>query len=418
MSTRSACCLALACVACVLSLVPAVRAEPITAARVEALPEVGRAAWQAYLDRSGLAAAANQAALDAELAAAGLSGALPAPGGPDFTVRQKPGDPWFASDEASRLADVVLSFQTPSGGWSKHTDYTQGVRKPGMLFSSQYKPGGKPHYLCTFDNRSTIEQLHFLANVHRATNRTDCADAFLKGLDFVLAAQFPSGGWPQVYPLEGGYHDHITFNDDAMTRVVRLLQAIDAREPQFALVDEARRARSSAALRDAIACILKLQVTMPDGTKSVWSAQHDAVTLLPADGRAFEPATLSGGESVRVIEFLMSLPEQTPEVIAAIESSLKWFDRARITDIRKTTIDGRTAFVSDPASTEVYWARFYHLQTSKPVFPGRDGILHPTYEEMAGGQQINYTYYLTGPQTLLEKAQAEWRQRLTKQGAK
>ena len=40
--------------------------------------------------------------------------------------------------------------------------------------------------------------------------------SFLHGLDYVFAAQFPNGGWPQVWPLQGGYHDVITINDDAV----------------------------------------------------------------------------------------------------------------------------------------------------------------------------------------------------------
>jgi PelA/Pel-15E family pectate lyase len=34
---------------------------------------------------------------------------------------------------------------------------------------------------------------------------------------YLLAAQFPNGGWPQVWPLEGGYHDAVTFNDNAVS---------------------------------------------------------------------------------------------------------------------------------------------------------------------------------------------------------
>ena len=45
--------------------------------------------------------------------------------------------------------------------------------------------------------------------------------AVLRGLDYTFAAQFPNGGWPQVWPLEGGYHDAITFNDGASKRFSR-----------------------------------------------------------------------------------------------------------------------------------------------------------------------------------------------------
>src|SRR5688572_32751332 len=43
----------------------------------------------------------------------------------------------FASDEAKQLADAVLSYQTSTGGWSKHIGYGKGPRQPGMQWTSQ-----------------------------------------------------------------------------------------------------------------------------------------------------------------------------------------------------------------------------------------------------------------------------------------
>lgn len=47
---------------------------------------------------------------------------------------------------------------------------------------------------------------------------------------------------------------------------------------------------------------------------TAWGAQHDCRTLLPCKARAFELASLSGDESVGVVEFLMSLDHPTPEI--------------------------------------------------------------------------------------------------------
>jgi PelA/Pel-15E family pectate lyase len=151
-----------------------------------------------------------------------------------------------------------------------------------MQWTSQNKPGERPHYLATFDNRATTEQLYFLAYVWHATQREDCKVAFLKRLDFVLAAQFPNGGWPQNYPLEGAYHDNITFNDDAMARVLRLLQSIGSNEPYFALVDAPRREKATAATAAGVRCMLKLQIEQ-EGKKTVWCAQYDPIALLASD---------------------------------------------------------------------------------------------------------------------------------------
>ena len=79
-----------------------------------------------------------------------------------------------------------------------------------------------PHwnYVGTLDNDATNTELRFLALVSAATPGPDgeaYRASFLRGIRYLLAAQFPNGGWPQVWPLEGGYHDAITFNDNAVT---------------------------------------------------------------------------------------------------------------------------------------------------------------------------------------------------------
>jgi catechol 2,3-dioxygenase-like lactoylglutathione lyase family enzyme len=91
----------------------------------------------------------------------------------------------------------VATGPTPSGGWSKHTGYSKGPRQRGMQWTSQNEPGQRAHYVATFDNRSTTEEMYFLAAVWHATKREDCKAGFIKGLNFICAAQFPNGGWPQ-----------------------------------------------------------------------------------------------------------------------------------------------------------------------------------------------------------------------------
>ncbi len=82
------------------------------------------------------------------------------------------------------------------------------------------------HYVGTLDNDATNTELHFLARLSAALPGHDgdpYRAGFLRGMRYLLNAQFPNGGWPQVWPLEGGYHDAITFNDDAVTESAELL---------------------------------------------------------------------------------------------------------------------------------------------------------------------------------------------------
>ncbi|TWT35710.1 Pectic acid lyase [Posidoniimonas corsicana] len=391
-----------------------VGAEPVTQQRVAGLESSEQQAWLAYLKRSESLAKQDADALAAEVTAAGIAQAKRAPSGGDFKLSAKLGDPWFASPEAAELVGVVLSYQTPSGGWSKHTGYSHGPREPGMQWTSQNEPGSSAHYLATFDNRSTTEQLNFLAGVWQATGRQECADAFVKGLHYVLAAQYPNGGWPQVYPLEGDYHDSITFNDDAMTHVLELLHGVASSEPSYAFVTEADRQAAAAALERGFNCVRAMQINV-EGQRTAWCAQHDALTLQPVAARAMEPATLASVESARLLKFLMGVPAPSPELQEVIEGGLAWLDRVQVTDVVKTKRDGKTVYVKDPASTDVYWARFYRLENSEPVFPGRDGVLYATFEEMAANNRLGYDFYSTIPGSIVKNGQKKWRKMLAKQ---
>jgi len=391
--------------------------EPITPDRVNKLPATERTAWQAYLARSQTNAQADLAALRAELLTFGMTNALRAPSGGDFRLPADVDDHWYASTAASNLAHTILSYQTPSGGWSKHTAYAKGPRQPGMQWSSQHEPGQRPHYVATFDNRATTAELDFLADVWLATKREDCRAGFLKGLNFILAAQFPNGGWPQVYPIEGGYHDDVTLNDDAMTHILTLLQAVTHREPRFAFLDETVRRQAATALEAGIRCVLKMQVRQQDKL-TVWCAQHDALTLRPAAARKMEPVALSGMESAGMLKFLMSITNPAPDIVLAVESGLAWLESAKITGLSRTRQEGRTIFITDTNSTQVYWARFYNLTNSQPVFPGRDGVVYDSFAAMAARNPLGYDYLSTQPGSLLKNGQRQWRKMLATQSAK
>ncbi len=112
----------------------------------------------------------------------------------------------------------------------------------------------------------------------------DCQAAFRKGLKYILDAQLPCGGWPQVYPLEGGYHDNITFNDDVQVHILELLLLIKNEPKRFTYLSPEEREAAVQALARGIQCVLDTQY-MQNGQRTAWCAQHDALTLKPAAAR-------------------------------------------------------------------------------------------------------------------------------------
>ncbi len=314
-------------------------------------------------------------------------------------LRQKP--EWYASAGARAIADNVVHWQSPQGGWPKNTDLAAPPPSPEAL-GELLRHGGTN----TIDNGATTTPLRYLALMVQATRDTRFRAAFDRGFDYLLAAQYPNGGWPQYFPLRKGYYSHITYNDDAMVNVLTILRDAALGKPPYDFVDAGRRARAAAGVVRGIDCILRTQIKQ-DAKLTAWCAEHDETTLEPAWARNFEPPTLSGGESVGVVRFLMEIEEPTPQIVAAVEGAVAWFQAVAIHGMRLeefTAADGKRdkRVVADPTAKPL-WARFYELGTNRPVFTGRDKVLRYAISEIEQERRNGYAYYVTSPASLLGK---------------
>lgn len=311
---------------------------------------------------------------------------------------------YYAGDEARELARKLLAHQTSSGGWPKNTDFTTAA------------PAENPD--ATIDNGATTAPLRFLARVISSSGEKappELRAAFDRGVDYLLAAQYPNGGWPQFFPLRKGYYTHITYNDDAMVNTLELLRDLASGRAPFAFTDKAHRERAATAVEKGIDCILRTQVRQ-DGVLTVWCAQHDEKTLAPAWARNFEPPSLSGGESVGIVRFLMSIEKPSPEIVTAIEAAVAWFDRNKITGLRCERYkaeDGKPdCHVVAGSPTYTIWARFYELESGRPLFVDRDKVFRYDHSELSRERRAGYSYYVTSPRTLLQKDYPAWRARV------
>lgn len=319
-------------------------------------------------------------------------------------LRQAP--EWYAGTEAQTIAAHVLLWQHTSGGWPKNTD----LSLPPTDAQRAERWFAEP----TIDNNGTTTPLRFLATVISARPDPVLEAAFLRGFDYLLVSQYENGGWPQFFPLKKGYYTHITYNDNAMVNVLTVLrEAVAGKEP-FAFVDEARRKQAATAVEKGIACILRTQVKQ-DGKLTVWCAQHDETTLEPAPARKFEPASLSGGESLGILKFLMAIPDPTPEIIAAIEGAVAWFEEVKLTGIREDRPPNPAlahghdrVIVADPAATPL-WARFYELGTNRPIYTGRDAVIRYNLSEIEAERRGGYSWHSDDPAKVLERDYPRWR---------
>jgi PelA/Pel-15E family pectate lyase len=254
--------------------------------------------------------------------------------------------------------------------------------------------------------------MRFLARVADATGDARFRAAVDRGLDYLLAAQYPGGGWPQYFPRRDGYYSRITFNDDAMVDVLTLLRDASAGLSPLSFVDPSRRARAASAVARGTECILRAQLRQ-DGHLTAWCAQHHEVTLAPAWGRDYEPPTLSGSESVGVVRFLMGIERPAPEVVAAVEGGVQWLRAVAILGVRIDEFTGADGLrdlrpVSDPTVAPL-WARFDEIGSHRPVFIGRDRVTRYALGEIERERRLGYRYYGGWPAPLLAEDDAGWR---------
>jgi len=285
---------------------------------------------------------------------------------------RKGSDEWFNSWHAVQIGDNIVSYQSQWGGWPKN-----------MRFSEHGYQGEKftRNWGATIDNSATFTQLAFLAKVYHATGKKRFKNSFLRGLDYLIKAQYDNGGWPQRYPLDrvgNDYGDYITFNDSAMIGVMRLMRDIAHRKPQYSFLDDKRRRNCQTAVEKGIQCILNCQMII-DGKRSVWGQQHDEKTLQPRAARAFEPVAVCSRESVAIVQFLMEIENPSPQIVQAIQNAVAWFDQNKM-------------MAGEGADAYPTWARFYEIKSSRAVYAGTDASVKFSLAEIDKDKRTGYSY--------------------------
>jgi PelA/Pel-15E family pectate lyase len=329
------------------------------------------------------------------------------------SITEKKEGEWFASDEAKAIAENVLLYQRNIGGWPKNIQ----MQNPLSSEEKQQLIALKSDlHDITTDNGATYQEMIFLSKMYRQIPDERYKKAFLSGLDYILEAQYDNGGWPQFYPLKKGYYTHITYNDDSMVNILDVLKEIKGRTDYFSIKpsDETIK-KVQTAFNKGIDCILKTQYKQ-NGVLTVWCAQHDENTLLPAKARAYELPSLSGQESVNIVLLLMSIENPSKEIITAVDNAVVWFEKTKITDYREDRfpIENSTKkeklLVKDP-NAEPMWARFMNLEDNTPFFCDRDGIKKASYAEIGQERRVGYAWYNDRAKKVL-KEYPSWKKKL------
>ena len=311
------------------------------------------------------------------------------------------------------IAENMLLLQTASGGWSKH--YHGKAVDYGHSFDAAERARLRAANRvddATIDNKATTHEITYLAEAYARTGNPTYLHAARRGVDYLLAAQYANGGWPQYYPDRALYRHQVTYNDDAMARVLNLLQDIAEGKGALAALTPEYGARAQQALQRGLECVLATQVRI-NGRATIWAAQYDETSLQPAKARAYELPSLATSESVGVLRWLMRQPQPSEQTISAIETGLHWLATHAQADVAVQRIDAPEQasgkdVVLVTAPGQRLWARFHNLQDEQPLFANRDGEQVASFADVANERRVGYAWYGVWPERLLVKEWPEW----------
>ena len=271
---------------------------------------------------------------------------------------------------AAAAADVLIRGQHDSGGWNYHFDLA-GDSSIRRWYDTVGKNGWRleefQHYYgnATYDDSCTADCAKFMLRMYLEKREPRYRASLDKVLGFVLASQYPVGGWPQRFPLRDEFHDHglpdytsfITFNDDvAAENIVFLLMVWQTLGDRRVLDPIAR----------AMDCFVRAQQPQP---QPGWGLQHTVADLKPASARTYEPKALVSHTTATNVALMMDFYELTGEqkFLRRLPEALDWLDSIRL----PASIDPQRRY---PTFTEV-------------------GTNTPMYIHRRGSDVVNGEYY-------------------------
>ena len=255
---------------------------------------------------------------------------------------------------AARKAALALAWgQRAAGGWDHRCDVAHLNPQAAKVTRRKGR--------CTFDDKISQGALSFLMSFDQVADEPWLTEAVELAWKHHRQAQFPNGGWPQWYPLRGGYHDYFTFNDGTINDCIAVMLRAWRLYARKELLESAKRGGDF---------IILSQLPAP---QSGWAQQysHD---LEPARARPFEPAAVCSAVTARNIRTLVDLYLATEDAryLRPIPGAIAWLDRSKL---------GANL-----------WARLYEVGTNRPIYGDRDGKVYYTLAEISQERRRGYSW--------------------------
>jgi hypothetical protein len=277
--------------------------------------------------------------------------------------------------EAARKAGhAYVRGQLCSGGWDYLAEFDPEKRKQ-YEYRLDNNCGADKRGVTNLDDNVTQSAVRMLMRLDHALGFKDreIHDAVKYALDKLVEAQYPNGAWPQRFkeksdhsnlPVKRAsypdgwsrkwpgidYQQHYTFNDNTLADAIDMMLEAARIYKQPKYLNSAKRGGE-----------FILLAQMPD-PQPAWAQQYD-VNMHPAWARAFEPPSVTGGETQSILRILMVLYRETGDkkYLEPIPRALAYLKRSILPPTANPSEVRRR--VGDPAL-----ARFYELRTNRPLY--------------------------------------------------
>jgi hypothetical protein len=258
---------------------------------------------------------------------------------------------------ACKTGDLLVAGQLPNGGFTQELQITATTVK-GVHQLSPYPKPPRPASQGVLENNTTDRAIELLLGLFDATGEPRYREAARRAVDFLTAAQYPCGAFPQRYPPSDGYDKYYTLNDGATTDSILRLISFYRRTGRTRYLDAARKGGD-----------WLLSAVLADPTPG-WAEQYDHSNK-PAPARSFEPPGVGTEVTCMAIEALTELYLATGDAkyLAPTEKAVAWLKCAQI----------------DPGG-RCY--RLYETTSGRPIFAERkSGRVYYDIEELPADQR-------------------------------
>lgn len=278
-------------------------------------------------------------------------------------------------EPVDRIADNIVALQNEDGGFCRlpdHTDVAQAdlAAKLGTLKG-----------VSTLENGSTVAQIRYLAKYITDKKPADSkyADAFFKGMAYLLNNQNENGGWNMAPTAALGFNGNTVIGNQVTTAVLTLFNDVAVLNHQNFVF--ARKGMDTAPVKAALekgnAFLVNSQI-VHEGVKAGWASQVKAdgtVTM----GRTYERESVSAFATKEVANYLMTVHDPSQAVIDAVEGAVAWLNAVKIADKEQEIVrdismnNGFDVFLVDGNGT---WASNYvyaaDTKTYRPLYSDVD----------------------------------------------